>query len=739
MKKITIGTFLILFGVLTSFGQSAWIHSYIKVKTHWDPSQIQLEFYTCVKSDAATNGTAFSVTNVVSQLTIGGSNQTYALNSEGTFSIPSGVSSFTFTATNPVTGNVYTYDANIDPDFVNPSITYNTTPSAPNATPFSMLITTTATTAACEGEIDLNISGGYPYTSSTDPYGTSWYVANSLVPAYHLDSIDNLCAGPVQFRFGDDWECGGSSSSCITIDTFYTYVDTVTLDTVFLDVMYPYISSSYLVSSTVDTLYNTCSGFSCATSFFCEEVVIDLFECPNMIVYPLSCYDFSVDFMPSYGTASANGVTVDPINPIMTTLYGSYTSLPVTFTHITGVSTTCMAYFDVLFNPMIILNNTASICDSNNGSFVFAPGTEEVFSNTYNGPTVFTQNSEITNSANAVVWDTIYDPSDFSFGNDSIVVTDLAPGVYTYSEFNSCGYSQQYTFTILNDTSNCDNSTCYSGYVVCNDSGEGIDNAPVNIYGLSSPTIVYTDSTGFFSYCNDSIDVENITAVVDCGWLNSNGYTAVNSTVVIPILSETASLADANQYEITVNCGSTTYCYSGVVLCTNTSEGINNVPVTISGLDSTVVVYTDSTGLFSYCSNSSLVANVTAVIDYNWVSSMGYAVVNASVVIPGAAESSSISTANQYLIEIECISNGIKTNRSNSINLYPNPTANYFSISSSENVNEVTVYDYNGRLLLTIQPNSLNCNVDLSSFEAGYYQVIVLTNSTRTVKRVIKK
>ena len=108
---------------------------------------------------------------------------------------------------------------------------------------------------------------------------------------------------------------------------------------------------------------------------------------------------------------------------------------------------------------------------------------------------------------------------------------------------------------------------CYSGYVFCDANGNGVMNtnetpiggAPVTLYNTtttsnSSSVTVYTDSTGYFSYCGQFSTSTYLLATISQSWLSYNGY---NPTVgVITLIGSPAGTT--NTGFIGINCGGTT-------------------------------------------------------------------------------------------------------------------------------------------------------------------------------------
>ncbi|MBK42881.1 MAG: hypothetical protein CMC83_03295 [Flavobacteriaceae bacterium] len=69
---------------------------------------------------------------------------------------------------------------------------------------------------------------------------------------------------------------------------------------------------------------------------------------------------------------------------------------------------------------------------------------------------------------------------------------------------------------------------------------------------------------------------------------------------------------------------------------------------------------------------------------------------------------------------------------------YPNPVNDQLTIRAQKNVDDITVYNMLGQVVLSQKPNSLDCTVDMAEMQAGAYFVKVsIDNSVETV-RVLK-
>jgi len=72
--------------------------------------------------------------------------------------------------------------------------------------------------------------------------------------------------------------------------------------------------------------------------------------------------------------------------------------------------------------------------------------------------------------------------------------------------------------------------------------------------------------------------------------------------------------------------------------------------------------------------------------------------------------------------------------------LYPNPTEGKVSVSSSQIIKSVAIYDLLGKRIMTINGDSKKLNLNVSQFEQGMYLVDIIgeNNKSETKKLIIK-
>jgi PKD repeat protein len=347
MKHLLI---LLSFAFIASIGWSQtnpnqWIHSYIKLKTHWDPGQISIEVRTCIRQETIPIWTAPG--EGYYQTFVDPANVTYSLSIDGNVIPFNGAAietNFNLGSTVPVTllaqaagYQDYQFDADILIDAVNPTITYNTIPNASVFNlPASLLRTTKGDTGGCDGELNLNISGGYPYS------GTNAYAIYYDSPTnYHLDTLANLCAdSTVAYKWGDDWwGCKGN----------------------FCD---PNISSNCTPTT----------GFCNNDGFFCDEITIETRSCSlNDFSGGIICEGMITDFelvsVPgsnaysySYGGSGNFSDVMNPYHISTTTAYPQ--NYNATVTHLDGSVFSCNNPLIIEFgNPYLhLLSDSLTVC-----------------------------------------------------------------------------------------------------------------------------------------------------------------------------------------------------------------------------------------------------------------------------------------------------------------------------------------------------------------------------------------
>ena len=174
-------------------------------------------------------------------------------------------------------------------------------------------------------------------------------------------------------------------------------------------------------------------------------------------------------------------------------------------------------------------------------------------------------------------------------------------------------------------TLNCASQTtmlCATGQVYCDandngvlDNGETpIANAPISING----TVAYSNTSGFYNISYPGTPNTTYVLTMSANWLTQNGYSILNnngnnSTSILG--TPCNSSVPVSTVNFPLSCGGNvtpTFCYGGFVFCDANGNGVMNVgeaPIAGASVQlftqpnstTSVTVYTDSTGYFSYC------------------------------------------------------------------------------------------------------------------------------------------
>ena len=74
-----------------------------------------------------------------------------------------------------------------------------------------------------------------------------------------------------------------------------------------------------------------------------------------------------------------------------------------------------------------------------------------------------------------------------------------------------------------------------------------------------------------------------------------------------------------------------------------------------------------------------------------------------------------------------------------SLKYYPNPVEEMLTITYSENITKVEIYDLNGKHLMTVNPNTANAQINMGHLQGGTYMLQVTAGEQSKTIRVIKR
>ncbi|MEN9914756.1 MAG: hypothetical protein RL528_1517 [Bacteroidota bacterium] len=223
------------------------------------------------------------------------------------------------------------------------------------------------------------------------------------------------------------------------------------------------------------------------------------------------------------------------------------------------------------------------------------------------------------------------------------------------------------------ETFNFDN--CISGTIFCDANGNNmqdssettISNAAIQIQVGGTLQTVYSNINGYYSYTYSSNSP--IILNLNPNWLSALGYTS--NLGVWTLLSQDC---DSNQtFNIGINCGSgntqVSLCYSGIVFCDANGNGLmenselplSGAPIMLFGSTSAVgsgnniIVYSDSSGYFTYCGpisgglNMPPISSIIASVSPQWLSANGYSMNQTYIFLYG-----STTIPNPVMFPVNC-------------------------------------------------------------------------------------
>jgi hypothetical protein len=169
--------------------------------------------------------------------------------------------------------------------------------------------------------------------------------------------------------------------------------------------------------------------------------------------------------------------------------------------------------------------------------------------------------------------------------------------------------------------------------------------------------------------------------------------------------------------------------------CTNTdnvSVIVNSAPSITLGADTTICSYNTPLDLGvvgSYAGYSWNTGASTATIQVNQTGSYALTVTAAN----GCTDSDAILVILDPCLGVE--------NLTNTINVYPNPTSGIVTMNFGKEITngKVELIDAQGRIVLTNEVNGENHTLDINSFAAGIYTVVLIDEKATQQVRIIKE
>jgi uncharacterized repeat protein (TIGR01451 family) len=265
--------------------------------------------------------------------------------------------------------------------------------------------------------------------------------------------------------------------------------------------------------------------------------------------------------------------------------------------------------------------------------------------------------------------------------NGNLVFQNMAPGTYSVSidpdwlaaygfVVNTLTPNQAivanggaFTSSVVLGCAPTSSVQCVSGIVFCDINNDGIYNngeppvynAAVNVNYNGVNYVTYTSQSGAYSLNYTGITGDSIEVSVNSNWMNNSGCSS-NAPTSVNATSQGCNLGiPPTPVNFAMNCtsGLPNNCYAGYVFCDVNNNGVMNAgespipfaPVYIGNATSgntNVIVYTDSTGYFSYCGQFNSSNTVTAWLNAQWLGYQGYTATNTVLTLVGSTSANPI-------------------------------------------------------------------------------------------------
>jgi len=417
----------------------------------------------------------------------------------------------------------------------------------------------------------------------------------------------------------------------------------------------------------------------------------------------------------SYTWNTGANTTTVVISPSVTSIY------TVTGTNANGCVSMTEYTMNVNASPTVqVTGSTLSVCPNQTVALTaIGNGNLFIWSDGFIGAnhtvsaaatTIYTVTNTFTNSCYSQVTYTLnVTPVALSVSGNTTVcagsaVTLTASGVDTYT------WSDGATTNVNIVTPNASQTYTVNGTALNGCAASVL--VPISV--VASPTVTIS---GNDSICEGKLAtlVASANGTVTYGW-NSGANTA--TITVSPVGTFT--------YVVTVDNGGCTATASHEVF-------VKLIPTVDFSLTSTPLCVTDAVVTFTSNPSGGLYTG-TGVTGNTFDPSVGVGIypINYQVTTSNGC----LATQSQTIEVMLCT--GLSEIDNNSFSVFPNPANDIVTIQSDKEIASVLVYDYSGKLVRMVEPNSFATKLDVSDLVAGFYSFTVTMNdhSQKTLKLI---
>lgn len=214
-----------------------------------------------------------------------------------------------------------------------------------------------------------------------------------------------------------------------------------------------------------------------------------------------------------------------------------------------------------------------------------------------------------------------------------------------------------YTFAISLGCATSSSLQCLSGTVFYDLNGNGVwdngenaaSNAAVNVMYNGQNYVTYSNTSGNYSLTYNGTTGDSVWVGLNSNWLSANGCNPAAANGIYVLSASCTPGAPPIPVNLGVSCGSNlpANCYSGYVFCDANNNGVMNageLPIPFAPVylgvsptsNSSVTVYTDSTGFFSYCGQIGTSNIAVAWLNSQWLGYNGYTSTSSLITLVGS-------------------------------------------------------------------------------------------------------
>lgn len=173
------------------------------------------------------------------------------------------------------------------------------------------------------------------------------------------------------------------------------------------------------------------------------------------------------------------------------------------------------------------------------------------------------------------------------------------------------------------------------------------------------------------------------------------------------------------------------YDYSATPIVSSVGGILSDYTINDITIGNASVFFTDSQG-FDIDSGNIIIPSGTNAGTYL----LSYSLVQSVVFGDGSYCSSGQSIGYVTFVVVDNL--GTNTIKPNDYEVFPNPTHNTLNINSPTNILQLDLFDLNGRILFSNNPNNSNFIINLDSYTNGIYLLQVMTEKGISYQRIVK-